>query len=189
MRIFAIADIHENEKLMERVAARDAAGDYDVLLLSGDIAYSREKRKWVESLARETILIPGNWDGGPLFDEPLAGGHIHKLRSGLVKIGEVDFLCFGDYTLDIRKIGSELAEGVRREKLVLATHYNPFQIRNGIVDENSGYRQVLRLLRELKPAAHVFGHDHEGAGECMYGPTRCMNVSAALGGTGVLFEI
>jgi len=189
MKIFAIADIHENEKLMDRVAARDAAGDYDVLLLAGDIAYSREKRSWVESLSHETILIPGNWDGGPLFDEPPAGAHIHKLRSGLVKIGGVDFLCFGDYNLDIGKRGVELSANSRKEKLVLVTHYNPFQLRDGRVDENSGYRQVLRLLRELEPAVHAFGHDHEGAGECSYGPTRCFNVSAALGGAGTLFEI
>ncbi|MFC1474871.1 metallophosphoesterase [bacterium] len=189
MKIFAIADIHEDAGLMEYVASRDAAGDYDVLLLAGDIAYSREKRKWVESLTRETILIPGNWDGGPLFDEPLEGKHLHKLRFGLVKIGGVDFLCSGDYRLEILEEGLELARDSNPGRLVLVTHHNPFQFRDGRMDENSGYREVLRLLRKLKPAVHVFGHDHEGRGECMFGGTRCINVSAALGGMGVLFEI
>ena len=171
--------------------------DGDVLIFAGDLSHGRGSlldvdrfnKRLGELPHKHKLVIAGNHDFS--FDK-------HKDLSKWVLTNAV-YLEHHSYNIDgIKFFASPYHPKIwgkfelERDELypvwsaipndidILITHGPPY----GIRDESSmgsggkvGDKALLKAINKIKPAAHIFGHIHEGYGHSRIGSTHFFNVS------------
>jgi len=199
MRIVAISDTHTKHKSID-------PPEGDVLVHSGDFCLSGKQsevvsfNKWlgkIENRYSKIIVVPGNHD--IVLHTMLQRGNDPKslfsnatlLIDESVEVDGIKFWgapwtpTFFDWAFMLdrgEQIGSKW-KLIPDDTDVLVTHGPP----HGILDEcphihfnsmiNVGCEELMKAVNKIKPAAHIFGHIHEGAGSLVKDKTHFVNAS------------
>ena len=177
MRIFAISDLHADQRLAT-IAAREAARhEAEIVMIAGDLsAFGAEFTGIIQpftSLGVPILMVGGNHDEYERVRSLAAAyGAIHLDGYGVV-IGGVGFIGTRGLNLGVSKQNADeiresflrAAHYARAEHVVSMTHGHP----SGTLMEQlspfvSGSETIETLIREVEPTVHICGHVHEGAG-------------------------
>ncbi|MDP9025138.1 MAG: metallophosphatase domain-containing protein [Candidatus Eremiobacteraeota bacterium] len=190
MRVVAISDTHS------RVPS-GGVPDGDVLVHAGDLTERGTLDEiaaagdWLRSLPHaRKVVIAGNHDFGfeqtPEAARAALGGGFDYLEDSGVVIDSVVFWgapwqpWFFDWAFNLPR-GAKLAEKwalIPDDTWVLVTHGPPYGILDRTAEgEFAGCRDLAERVRLVRPAVHVFGHIHEGAGTIRDGDTLFVNAS------------
>ena len=195
MRILALADLHSEEFILERLAKIVERERFDLILIVGDITQNGPlsyAEDLLDVLRGEKVwAIHGNMDTQQVVDLlERRGIFLHMQKA---EIGEWNFIGFGGSSptpfntpteYEEWQIYEELNKFRMNQKTVLVTHSPPY---NSGVDKTSagmsaGSKSIRRIIEEKKPFMNVCGHIHEGEGETLIGSTRIVKVPAAMNG-------
>ena len=193
MKITCLSDTHNLHGNLTQIP------DSDVLVIAGDITeYGRIDE--VDSFASHLrafaqdhkIVIGGNHDHCLAIEslrkegERLLGIEAHYLRDDVYEIDGVKFYGspwtpkFGTMSFNKAR-GDELRAcwaAIPDDTNVLITHGPPYGILDRATDGNHhGCEELRKRVDEIRPAAHIFGHIHEGYGEHEEHGTRFVNAS------------
>ena len=175
----------------------------DLLIIAGDLTATdtasayRDFAGWLRSLDYETIIIvPGNHDGALGYsDLPWSDDSRVKFLcdsgvaiKGYQVWGSPWTLAFPGqhpsamaYALDNHAEIDARFELIPEGTNILVTHAPPYGIRDCIEDSrgfplNVGSQSLLKHVKRVCPELHVYGHIHEGYGECPF-KTHFVNAS------------
>lgn len=181
MKIVSTSDTHCDEP---------DCGEGDVLIVAGDMTYRGTRKeltkqcKWLEKQKERfsnVIVIAGNHDLGMennetgRYEKMFEEAGIILLNDSGITIDNVNFWgspiqpSFGYGWAYNRDRGEDIREHwnlIPKNTDVLITHGPP----HGILDlteyrlDNAGCEDLLEVVREVKPSAHIFGHIHEAYG-------------------------
>jgi Icc-related predicted phosphoesterase len=190
VRIVALSDTHSR-------VPESGVPDGDVLVHAGDLTKRGSLEEiaaagaWLRSLPHpRKVIIAGNHDFGferePRAARAALGTGLDYLEDSGLVIDAVAFWgspwqpWFYDWAFNLPR-GEKLAEKwalIPPDTRVLVTH-GPLY---GILDrteagEQAGCSDLAERVRQLRPAVHVFGHIHEGAGMLREGETLFVNAS------------
>jgi len=193
MKLVMISDTHgRHDKLIM------PAGD--ILIHAGDFTPRGELKdvaRFADFMAKQNyqykIVIAGNHDFS--FEDHRSAaaqkllqdaGIIYLNDSGLeiagIKIwGSPITPWFNDWAFN-RQRGSDIKKHwdlIPKDIDVLMTHGPPYKILDKVFNgQLVGCEDLLRVVEELKPALHVFGHIHEGRGVVKVHQTTFINASS-----------
>lgn len=177
MRIFAISDLHGDAELSSAAAQNARRQGAEAVLIAGDLSRFGAEFEGViapfSDLGVPVLFVGGNHDDHDRMDAlARAYGAVHLDGYGLV-IGGIGFI--GTRGLNIgadRQSGDEITDSLERaaryaqaETLVSMTHGHPSGTHMASLSRYvrpSG--TIETVIRSLKPAVHLCGHVHEGAG-------------------------
>jgi predicted phosphodiesterase len=190
VRIVALSDTHSK-------VPDSGVPDGDVLIHAGDLTKRGSLEEiaaageWLRSLPHpRKLIIAGNHDFGferrPREARAALGPQLEYLEDSGAVVDGISFWgspwqpWFCDWAFNLPR-GEKLAEKwalIPAETRVLVTHGPPY----GVLDrtdagESAGCRDLAERVRAVRPAVHVFGHIHEGAGTLREGPTLFVNAS------------
>lgn len=196
MRFLALADIHSEEYVIDRVRVASARGSYDGLLLVGDIT-NRGPVSFLEELVGQfdmVYAVHGNMDSKEV-EERLKelGVSVHLKR---VEVGAYNIVGYGgsnptpfktpiEYSEE--QIYQELSKMKIDQATILLSHAPPKGIFDSVGELHPGSDAIRRIIEEKKPLASVHGHIHEHEGTQMLGPTHVVKLASAThGNAGVI---
>jgi predicted phosphodiesterase len=190
VRIVAISDTHS-------LVPAGGVPDGDVLVHAGDLTKRGTLLEiaaagdWLRSLPHaRKVVIAGNHDFGferePQAARAALGSGFDYLEDSGVVIDSVSFWgspwqpWFFDWAFNLPR-GERLAEKwalIPDDTRVLVTHGPPYGILDRTDDGDlAGCSDLRERVRVVRPAVHVFGHIHEGAGTLRDGGTLFVNAS------------
>lgn len=191
MKIICISDTHNKHK--EIIIPQG-----DLIIHAGDFTEAGTKAetfdflKWFSALPHQhKILIAGNHDfyleKHESNLENIIPKNIHYLRDSGISIGNFNF--WGSPVTPgegrwafTRKRGSEILkhwEKIPKDTDFLITHTPPYKILDEIENkQHIGCQQLIRKLKELKLAHHIFGHIHDDYGIVRTSDTTFVNASS-----------
>jgi hypothetical protein len=195
MRILALADLHSEEFILEKLANLIERERFDLILIVGDITQNGPlsyAEDLLDVLRGEKVwAIHGNMDTQQVVDLlERKGIFLHMQKA---EIGEWNFIGFGGSSptpfntpteYEEWQIYEELNKFRMNQKTILVTHSPPY---DSGVDKTSagvsaGSKSIRRIIEEKKPFMNICGHIHEGEGETVIGSTRIVKVPAAMNG-------
>ncbi len=160
LRILHISDIHCSTRRALKVLDKEK---YDLVVLSGDVECVDTAE---EIVARAPLLVAvtGNMDDAAVAKYLRDKGVL--LDGRVRRIDEPMFAGLGG--LDFASSLSNLRRLLEREPVdidILVSHHPP----KGILDRTFiglriGLKELRKLVEDLKPKAHLFGHIHEARG-------------------------
>ncbi len=197
MKLLALSDLHGNYSRVEAIC--DQAGDFDVVIIAGDITNFGPDELALELLKKfsEPVLaIPGNCDKPSilkLLDENTINLHnsVHTMNgftfAGLGGSNPTPFNT--PFELSEKKIGEYVGTLLSRLKgrTVLLSHAPPLNTTDRVPRGNVGSEALARFLGRLDLI--VCGHIHEARGCVVVKGTYVVNPGAALKGHGALITI
>lgn len=187
IRILAIADLHNEDAVLDRLRVLESDRRYDYLVVAGDvtgknISYAQE----FIAIVHQAFWVPGNNENEEIrkmFED--AEFSVHKKR---VEIKEgFNVVGFGFSTPTPFKTPGELSEEEIYSQMsslpidantILITHSPPF----GLFDDvgvNIGSRSIRKIIEEKQPKLALFGHVHEHFGKANIGRTICVKIPNA----------
>jgi Icc-related predicted phosphoesterase len=191
MKILALADLHAEESVLDRLRVISTKGEYDHILIAGDItnrgpiSYAEEV---VELLGNERLFaVHGNMDPPPvleLLEEK--GVSVHGKKKS---IGEWNIVGFGGSNPTPFNTPSEMSEediekGVDRLKLdgfsIFLTHVPPYGVMDTVGGTHIGSRAIRNVIERRKPLLNVCGHVHEQEGQSVLGETLVVQLKPAM---------
>ena len=198
MRILALADLHSEEFILEKLANLVDRERFDLILIAGDIT-QHGPLSYAENLldvlrGEKVWAIHGNMDTQQVVDLlERRGIFLHMQKA---EIGRWNFIGFGGssptpFNTPIEyeewQIYEELNRFRMNQKTILITHSPPY---DSGVDKTSagvsaGSKSIRRIIEEKKPFMNICGHIHEGEGETVIGSTKIVKVPAAMKGKAV----
>ncbi len=167
----------------------------DLLIISGDLTAKDTLsdhiwfRSWIEGIGYDKIIfIAGNHDR-----------YLEGAKSIATPEESIQYLCDSEYEFNGLKIwgspytpafmnwafmlkNKEEAQAhwhqIPEDTDILITHGPPY----GILDKNEdgehcGCKELLKVVKRVRPKLHVFGHIHEGYGECIRDGIKFVNCS------------
>lgn len=177
MKIVCISDTHNKHGLINIPAG-------DVIIHAGDFTEAGTKAEtlnflnWFSSLPHSyKILVAGNHDfylekNQSLISE-IIPGNIHYLSDSGICIDNVKFWGSpytrgnGNWAFN-KKTGEEIMEHwklIPNNTDFLITHSPPFRILDELDNkEHIGCDKLLQRIKEISPAFHIFGHNHNDYG-------------------------
>jgi len=198
MRILALADLHSEEFILERLAKIVERERFDLILIVGDITQNGPlsyAEDLLDVLRGEKVwAIHGNMDTQQVVDLlERRGIFLHMQKA---EIGEWNFIGFGGSSptpfntpteYEEWQIYEELNKFRMNQKTILVTHSPPY---DSGVDKTSagvsaGSKSIRRIIEEKKPFMNICGHIHETEGETVIGETRIVKVPPAVKGRAV----
>jgi Icc-related predicted phosphoesterase len=174
-----------------------AVPDGDVLIHAGDATFEGEAQEvrafsaWFGALPHEhKIFVAGNHDFGFQFQRSAAVGLLpagcHYLEDSGVEINGVRFWgspwqpWFLSWAFNLPR-GEALKKHwdlIPAGTDVLVTHSPPYGIHDWVESgEHVGCEEMLKAVRRVRPAFHVFGHIHGGYGIKTKNGTTFINAS------------
>lgn len=204
-RILAMADIHGNMSMIERVG--DGIRHADFVIVAGDITHTgrtaeaREVIALIESFNRNIIAVHGNWD------EPAVGDFLREKGIGIHAdgriIGGIGFFGLGGSSptpIPTRTIYREpeilemLRKGVaavaNAPVKVLVSHAPPRGLRDRtFLYLRGGSKSVRGFIEQNRVDLCVCGHIHEAGGVERFGDSIIVNTGAFKKGSYVNIEI
>lgn len=189
MRIVAISDTHGKHWDID-------VPEGDVLIHAGDFTTRGKPEEiqdfsaFLEQLSHpHKIVIAGNHDLSFEYAPEEARSalqHCTYLEDESIEIEGVQIYgspwqpAFFDWAFNLPRGAAlrEKWEAIPDDTDLLVTHGPPM----GILDrtlrgKHVGCRDLFELVRERKPACHIFGHIHEARGQIRHGPTQFINAS------------
>ncbi len=182
MKIFAVGDLHDQEKVEKGILKELETGDYELFIGLGDYT----KKKYFEDLMKKIKIqkacLTGNWDFNFKMPE---NGSIPNLFNFVkvnlkAKDGEYKIVLLGaQIPPDFQKDIKDWLDDFDRSKLIICSHYPPYLLRdlaeNG---DHAGIKEFRDTILRLKPALWLCGHIHEASGFTKFLRTTILNASA-----------
>jgi predicted phosphodiesterase len=158
IKILAISDTHGQHRLLD-------LPEVDIIVHAGDACENGDENqledffKWFSGLPiRHKIFLAGNhdliFDLEPELGKKLIPSNVTFLENNGIKIEGIHF--FG---LVARPWMHEIVS-LPIHADVLISHGPP----KGILDENTGCLILLKVIDDIKPSVHLFGHIHSCGG-------------------------
>ncbi len=187
IRILALADLHNDEAVLDRLRVLELDRRYDYLIVAGDvtgknISYAQD----FISIVQQAFWVPGNNENEEvrgMFEE--AKFSVHRKR---VEIKEgFNVVGFGFSTPTPFKTPGEIADEEIYAQMsalpidantILITHSPPY----GLFDDvgvNIGSKSIRKIIEEKQPKLALFGHVHEHSGKANIGRTICVKIPPA----------
>lgn len=202
MKFLVIADLHEEESVLEKLPAILEQEKPDYLIIAGDftkpgnssISYAEDAL----DLYPKILAIPGNCDPYKVFElieerEFSIHERRKELEDGLniIGFGYSPITPFGTPgELDEEEILKHLSKLSIDEKTILITHAPP----EGILDSNFkgdhiGSSSIKQIVEEKEPFLHLFAHVHECEGKEKQGNTTFIKIPPAKNGKALIIDI
>jgi Icc-related predicted phosphoesterase len=173
MRILAFSDLHEDEAALESLTR--LSKDFDQVLICGDVSRTNHFAQAVLEAFPKAFLIPGNWDNkliNDIFSSSPQWVHGRRKELGTINIvgfGYSSFTPFDTYgELSEEEIYERMSKLPIDRDTILMLHCPPkghfdMTFRGG----HGGSESILKVIKEKRPLAALFGHihDHEGVEE------------------------
>jgi len=187
MKALVFSDLHEEESALERLKEFYERQKPDLVLSCGDLCYSVAFAEEVISSFKNFYFVPGNGETRAVNDfYEKQKGFLHKKR---IEADGLNIVGFGFSPPTIfHTYGEKREDEIEREadglpideKTILLLHTPP----KGFFDktnkgEHIGSDALLRLVKNKKPLACIFGHVHERIGFCKNGDTYLVKVPPA----------
>jgi uncharacterized protein len=195
LKILAAGDIHGDNKLAEKLAARAEREKVDLVILTGDITGLIETKNLIKPFTdrkEKVLFVPGNWESEDtaLVLEKLYG--IKNIDNYYIKHGNVGIFGLGSpgqLTLNEKEAFDKLKRNFDKiknlEKTIMVSHLHA----QGTKSELSGFpgsKGIRKAIDKFQPDLFISGHIHELEGiEDKIGKTRVLNV----GRKGKIIEI
>ncbi len=199
MRLLALSDLHGDYSHVKAIL--DQAGDFDALLIAGDITNFGPDEQVLELLKmfKEPVLaVPGNCDNVSLLklldDETINLHNSSHAMGGLTFIGlggsnptpfntpfELSEKRIGEY------IGTLLSKLNRSKRIILLSHAPPQNTTDRLPRGNVGSEALARFLGRFDLI--VCGHIHEARGSVRVNGTLVVNPGQASKGQAALITI
>jgi Icc-related predicted phosphoesterase len=187
MRVLAFADLHDEEAALDSL--RRLAPSYDLVFACGDISQSVSFAESVVASLPRSLIVPGNWDSGPVdgFLSSSPGwlhGRSRPIGEGLEAAGfgfssPTPFGTHGELSEE------EIWEGISRlpagPGTLLLLHCPPMGHFDRVRGGHAGSASILRFIEERQPLAALCGHIHESKGVSMIGRTTLVKLPPAEG--------
>ena len=197
MKLLALSDLHGNYSHVESI--RDQAGDFDVVIIAGDITNFGPDERALELLkmfAEPVLAIPGNCDNPSILK--LLDENTINLHNSVHTMEGLTFLGLGGsnptpfntpFELSEKKIGEYVGTLLSRlnGRTVLLSHAPPLNTTDRVQRGNVGSKALARFLGRLDLI--VCGHIHEARGCVCVKGTHVVNPGAASKGHGALITI
>ncbi len=187
IRILAIADLHNDGAVLDRMRVLESDRKYDYLVVAGDVtgrnvSYAQD----FINIVQQVFWVPGNNENEEIrkmFED--AKFSIHRKR---VEIKEgFNVVGFGFSTPTPFKTPGEMPDDEMYKQMsslpidpntILVTHSPPY----GLFDDvgvNIGSKAVRKIIEEKQPKLALFGHVHEHTGKANIGRTICVKIPPA----------
>jgi hypothetical protein len=199
MRFLALSDLHGDYSHIEAIC--DRAGEFDAVLIAGDITDFGPDEKALELLGlftKPVLAVPGNCDNFSLLK--LLDEKTISLHNSVHKIGELTFVGIGGsnptpfntpFELSEKRIGESTGILLDRlninKKIILLSHAPPRNTTDRLRGSNVGSEALARFLGRFDLI--VCGHIHEARGTVRVNGTVVVNPGQASKGQAALITI
>lgn len=187
MRIVAIADLHGEELVLDRLRIMEEKKDFDYLFIAGDIGSNLSYAEELSEIITDAYYVPGNSDNKEVVKIMEKAGFLaHKktfeLKEGLklAGFGYTNITPFGtpgEIKEEIMK--KELEELYIDQNTIFLTHCPPYGVLDNVSGLSIGCKPIRHIIEEKKPFLHIFGHVHEIIGKQRFKDTLCINLPPA----------
>jgi len=201
MRLLALADIHNNRKVIGKLQMI-LEQKWDWILIAGDITNrgpASFAKELVEiALPENTLIVHGNMDTNEVikvFEDKGVSVHCKK-----IVIGEYNVIGFGgsNYTpanTPTEYSEEEIEDGLNKleidSRTILITHAPPFnsgldKVSSGL---NVGSRAIRNIIDKKQPCLNICAHIHEQEGKRVINKTLVVKLGPAMHGRAVEINI
>lgn len=199
MKLLALSDLHGDYSHVQSII--DKAGDFDVVLIAGDLTDFGPDEKASEVLRMFSVpvlAVPGNCDNPTILEILDQEKNTINLHNKSHKIGDFTFIGLGGsnptpfntpFELSEKKIGEYVGTLLSREKgrMILLSHAPPLNTTDKLPFGNVGSEALARYLGRFDLI--VCGHIHEARGGVQINGTHVMNPGMASKGQGAIIDI
>lgn len=203
MKLLALSDLHGDFSHIG--AIRDSAGEFDAVLIAGDITDFGPDEKALELLGmfKEPVLaVPGNCDNITLLK--LLDEKTISLHNSYHIMGDITFIGLGGsnptpfntpFELTEKRIGEYIGTLLsklnntddKNKRIVLLSHVPPRNTTDRLPQGNVGSEALARFLGRFDLI--VCGHIHEARGKMLVGGTLVVNPGQASKGQAAIIMI
>lgn len=201
-KIVCIADTHGlQDQIVSGASSFLSIPDGDILVHAGDLTLDGSFKSFAKFLAwfsgfphKHKVFVGGNHDRILDINYDLVKNLVQEsgcvyLENTFVKLDGVKIWgspmtprFFNWYFMDDRQNMRKYWKNIPKNLDLLITHGPPYKIMDHTdndlnPDPNVGCKELLRVVNEVKPRFHVFGHIHGGYGMQKIGKTTFANVS------------
>lgn len=202
MKLLALSDLHGDYSHVESICKK--AGDFDAVLIAGDITNFGPDNKALELLAMfstPVLAVPGNCDKPSLLGILDKNENTINLHNSIHEFKGFNFIGLGGsnptpfntpFELPEKKIGEYAGillgklDGLHG-KTVLLSHAPPFNTTDRVPRGNIGSESLARFLGRIDLI--VCGHIHEARGSVRVNGTCVVNPGPASKGYGAVITI
>lgn len=193
MKLLTAGDFHNRIDFVHSIIKEANSGKYELFIGLGDYYKYEIYRELNEGIKIARIFTTGNWD----LNSKLPGNNEYPNLYNFVR---VDFKAKdGDYKIilmgaafpqDFREQILEWVGDFPREKIIVATHYPPYLLRDFAHGNiRAGVPEFRELIIRLKPALWLCAHIHEDSGISRLMKTTVINASIIETGKTYAIEI
>lgn len=188
MRIFALADLHGEEAVLDRLRIVGTKGNYDNVFVVGDIT-NNGPLSYVDELIGMlpgAMMIHGNMDPPEVLDViEKRGVSVHMKK---VELGDWNVVGIGGSNPTPFKTPSEyreeeiagMLEAADVDKFtILLTHAPPFGLFDSIGEMHVGSKAIKAVIEQKKPLLNICAHIHEHEGQEVLGETLVVKLPPA----------
>ncbi len=189
MRVLAVADVHAEEYVADRLRVLVSKNDYDAAFVVGDLTTRGPvvfAERFLEFLPNP-FVVHGNMDSPQVLELIEKSGASVHLRSR--KLGDYTVVgCGGSnptpFNTPVEYAEDQLRAGLSKltvdSKTIALIHAPP----NGLFDEvaegiHVGSRAVLEFIEKTPPLLSIHAHIHDHEGEAQLGRTKIVKLGAA----------
>ena len=199
MRFLALADLHGDYSHVEAIC--DGAGEFDAVLIAGDLTDFGPDEKALELLGMFTkpiMAVPGNCDNVSILK--LLDEKTISLHNSFHKFGELTFVGLGGsnptpfntpFELSEKKISEYIGTLLSRlntcKKIILLSHFPPKNTTDRLPVGNVGSVALERFLGRFDLI--VCGHIHECRGIVRVNGTQVVNPGQGSKGQAAMITI
>ena len=189
LKILALADLHADEALLDRLRAISVSNQYDLVLFCGDltnrgpVSYAEEA---VSFFYPKAYAVFGNMDTNDVVEklrEMKVLIHARKIKLGewnLVGIGGSNPTPFGTPNeMSEGKLEEAIAKAGVDEYSIVLSHAPPYGLFDSVGALHVGSTAVRKMIDEKKPILVICGHVHEHEGKEILGETLVVKLAPA----------
>jgi len=199
MKLLALSDLHGDYSHVESIC--DKAGDFDAVLIAGDLTDFGPDEKALELLAmfrKPVLAVPGNCDKPSLLGILDENENTINLHNSAYQFGGLNFIGLGGsnptpfntpFELSEKKIGEYVGTLLSRlsGRIILLSHAPPRNTTDRLPHGNVGSEALARYMGRFDLV--VCGHIHEARGIVRVNGTHIVNPGMAARGQGALITI
>lgn len=201
MRIYAVADIHGRENIIDKMERTRETINPDILVVAGDTSgYGRDDviLSRLNALPLPTLVIPGNIDSSAMEHVMASLGNLSWIHERETVHRDVSFVGLGGSLtfpslawLGQAKHGAfQVLEPLVRRETIFVTHCPPWGILDrGFFNRHGGSKELKKFIEERQPKVHICGHIHENSGVERLGETLVVNCSLGQSGAGAVIDL
>lgn len=198
MKVLALADLHSDENVLDRLRVIMSKTHYDYVLIDGDLT-NRGPISYVEELLSfipNVYAVHGNMDT-PEVSELLEARKI-SVHGRKIKFGDWNLVGFGGSNPTPFGTPSEMKEeeienGLRNAGVdkftILMTHAPPYGLFDSVAGMSVGSKAIRKIIEEKKPLMNICAHIHEHWGQEVFGQTLVVKLPPAKDGRGAEITI